>query len=74
MVRTAEASAAMIHFSVVSQATVDRCHAIGVPLFCWTVDDPALLERVVDMGVDGVISNDPRIFSADGEQRYDPCA
>lgn len=74
MIRDAEASAAMIHFSVVSRQTVDRCHALGVPLFCWTIDDPTLLERVVAMGVDGVISNDPRIFWPDGEQRYDPCA
>jgi glycerophosphoryl diester phosphodiesterase len=74
MLRRAEASAAMIHFSVVSRATVDRCHALGVPLFCWTVDEPALLARVLAMGVDGVISNDPRIFHPDGEQGYDPCA
>lgn len=67
MVRGAQASAAMIHFSVLSRAAVERCHAIGVPVFCWTVDERALLARVVAMGVDGVISNDPRIFDSRGE-------
>ena len=69
MVRTAEAGAAMLHFSVLSPATVRRCHALGIEVYCWTVDDPTLLARVVAMNVDGVISNDPRIFRNSGERR-----
>lgn len=72
MTKAAEASAAMLHFSVISHAAVERCHARGVRVFCWTVDDPHLLDRVAATGVDGVISNDPRIFGARGEPRYDP--
>jgi glycerophosphoryl diester phosphodiesterase len=30
----------------------------------WTVDDPALLPWLDRIGVDGVITNDPRIFQA----------
>jgi glycerophosphoryl diester phosphodiesterase len=37
-------------------------HALGVPVLAWTVDEPEELERVVAAGVDGVITNDPRIF------------
>jgi glycerophosphoryl diester phosphodiesterase len=69
MVGTAQAGAAMLHFSILSPATVRRCHALGIQVYCWTVDDPALLDRVVAMGVDGVISNDPRIFRDGGERR-----
>jgi glycerophosphoryl diester phosphodiesterase len=65
MVHAAEAAAAMLHYSVLSPATVARCHGLGVSVFCWTVDDPVLLRRVIATGVDGVITNDPRIF--DGE-------
>jgi glycerophosphoryl diester phosphodiesterase len=72
MVRAADAASAMIHYSVLSRATVKRCHQLDVLVFAWTVDDPKLLERVVALGVDGVISNDPRIFDARGEPRYDP--
>jgi glycerophosphoryl diester phosphodiesterase len=33
-------------------------------VLAWTVDEPADLARVVEAGVDGVITNDPRIFLA----------
>jgi glycerophosphoryl diester phosphodiesterase len=57
------ASAAMLHFSVVSQAAVERAHAMGVAVFAWTVDDEALVSSMAAAGVDGVITNDPRIFT-----------
>jgi glycerophosphoryl diester phosphodiesterase len=43
---------------------VERAHGLGLPVLAWTVDDRAELERVTACGVDGVITNDPRIFSA----------
>jgi glycerophosphoryl diester phosphodiesterase len=58
----ADASAAMLHFAVVSQTAVERCHSLGAPVLVWTVDDHAWLARLDSMGVDGVITNDPRIF------------
>ena len=58
----AEATVAMLHHSVVSRPVVARCHSLGVPVLTWTVDDPAVLESVVRAGVDGVTTNDPRIF------------
>jgi glycerophosphoryl diester phosphodiesterase len=60
----ARASAAMLHYSVVSPAAVERAHASGAAVFAWTVDDEALLRRMVAAGVDAVITNDPRIFGA----------
>jgi glycerophosphoryl diester phosphodiesterase len=62
MLERGEASAAMLHHFVVGRATVERAHALGAAVFAWTVDDPATLERVLAAGVDGVITNDPRIF------------
>jgi glycerophosphoryl diester phosphodiesterase len=59
----ARATAAMLHHSVVSAAAVERAHAYGAAVFAWTVDDGATLERVVEAGVDGVVTNDPRIFA-----------
>jgi glycerophosphoryl diester phosphodiesterase len=56
------ASAAMLHYIVVSKAAVDRCHASGAAVWVWTVNEPELLERLVAVGVDGVISDDPRLF------------
>lgn len=63
MLERVQASAAMLHHQVVSRAAVDRAHAHGAAVFAWTVDDAAALARVLDAGVDGVITNDPRIFA-----------
>jgi glycerophosphoryl diester phosphodiesterase len=63
LLRRARASAAMLHYSVVSPAAVRRAHAEGAAVFAWTVDDAALLHRMVAAEVDAVITNDPRIFS-----------
>jgi glycerophosphoryl diester phosphodiesterase len=57
-----EAGAAMLQHGVVSNAVVESVHSLECSVFAWTVDDSALLERMVEAGVDGVITNDPRIF------------
>lgn len=56
------AGVAMLHYAVLSRAAVDRCHAQETAVWTWTVNDPELLSRVVALGVDGVISDDPRLF------------
>ncbi len=38
------------------------CHHAGVELIAWTVDDEARMRKLVDMGVDGLVSNDPRLY------------
>ncbi len=54
----------MLQHALVTRRAVATAHALGAPVLAWTVDDPADLERVVEAGVDGVITNDPRIFAA----------
>ena len=56
------ATAAVLYWEVVSEAAVARCHALGAPVLVWTVDDAGLLPWLDEIGVDGVITNDPRIF------------
>ena len=60
--RSTGAAVAMLHWAVLSAAAVDRCHAHGAGVWTWTVNEPALLDRVLALGVDGVISDDPRLF------------
>jgi glycerophosphoryl diester phosphodiesterase len=64
LLRRANATALMLQHRVVTPAAVARAHGFGAAVLAWTVDDPADLERVVAAGVDGVITNDPRIFVA----------
>jgi glycerophosphoryl diester phosphodiesterase len=62
MVARAGAGALMLQHRLVTSSGVRRMHALGVPVLACTVDEPEELERVVAAGVDGVITNDPRIF------------
>jgi len=34
----------------------------GVELIAWTVDDPDRMQRLVDLGINGICTNDPRLF------------
>lgn len=61
MLAAAHASAAVLHWSVVSRAAVDRCHALGVPVLAWTALTEEQVSRLDDLGVDGVVADDPRI-------------
>ena len=63
MVRRAGATTLMLQHRLATRSTVARLRALGVAVLVWTVDEPAELERVVAAGVDGVITNDPRIFA-----------
>lgn len=66
LLRRAGASALMLQHALVTPRSVAAAHALGAPVLAWTVDEPADLERVLEAGVDGVITNDPRIFAAIG--------
>jgi len=64
LARRAGAGAVMLQHRLVTASAVERAHAVGLPVLAWTVDEPSDLARVVAAGVDGVITNDPRIFVA----------
>jgi glycerophosphoryl diester phosphodiesterase len=64
MLSRADATAAVLYAQVVGRAVVERCHALGAPVLVWTVDDPSRVRALDELGVDGVITNDPRVFEA----------
>ena len=57
------ATAATLHHSIASRTAIDRAHELEAAVYVWTVDDPRLAERLVRDGADGIITNDPRIFT-----------
>ena len=48
--------------SVVTPENVAWCHEHGIGVVPWTVDDPAEMRRLVDCGVEAIISNYPDIL------------
>jgi glycerophosphoryl diester phosphodiesterase len=64
LARRVRASAVMLQHRLVTESSVRSAHGAGLSVLTWTVDDPVDLARVVAAGVDGVITNDPRIFMA----------
>ena len=43
---------------VVTGALVDLAHDRGLPVHVWTVDDPARMCRLLDLGVDGIMTDE----------------
>ncbi len=47
----------------ITRRLVDACHDAGLELVAWTVDDLERMRQLADLGVDGICSNDPRLFA-----------
>jgi glycerophosphoryl diester phosphodiesterase len=62
LVGEAQASAMTLNYRLVTRAAVERCHSLGVAVFVWTVNDRATVRRLDRLGVDGVITDDPRVL------------
>jgi len=51
------------HHTLVSPTLVNAVHERGMQLITWTVNKPADMLRLAEWGVDGIISDDPRLLS-----------
>ncbi|MGQ9629133.1 MAG: glycerophosphodiester phosphodiesterase [bacterium] len=50
------------HYKMASGALVDFAREHNMGVICWTVDDLVEMRRLVSLGVEGIASNDPRLF------------
>jgi len=62
LMRAGRIEAVMSHFLLVSPQLVRAVHGRGGEVYVWTVDEAKRIELLDSMGVDGVITNDPRLF------------
>ncbi len=61
--RAGRFDAIMAHWRVVTPALQRAVAEGGGELYVWTVDDATLIAKLTALGVDGIITNDPRLFS-----------
>jgi glycerophosphoryl diester phosphodiesterase len=71
VLRSGQADAIMAHWGVVTRRLVTAVRGENAELYVWTVDDPARLVVLDELGVTGVITNDRELFRRAG---FDPAA
>ena len=49
---------------IVTERRLRRARAAGKPVHVWTIDDPIEMQRLIDLGVDGIMTDDPTTLKA----------
>ena len=52
----------MAHWIFATPRMLEAVREAGGELYVWTVDDLDRMQGLIDLGVDGIITNDPRLF------------
>jgi glycerophosphoryl diester phosphodiesterase len=64
VIRAGRVDALMSHWRLVDRRLVRAVQEAGGEIYVWTVDDEPGIRRLESLGVDAIISNDPRLFGA----------
>ncbi len=63
VLRAGEVDVLMAYWRLVTPRLVRAVHRAGGLLYAWTVDDPARLRAFEALGVDGIVTNRPGLFT-----------
>ncbi len=56
---------------LVTRRVVDRAHGAGLAVHVWTIDDPEEMHELLDLGVDGIMTDRPTVLRDVLRQRGD---
>jgi glycerophosphoryl diester phosphodiesterase len=49
---------------LVDRTLIGRAHESGLQVHVWTIDDEAEMRRLIDLGVDGLMTDEPALLKA----------
>jgi glycerophosphoryl diester phosphodiesterase len=56
--------------TLVNEASLAAARRTGLEMHVWTINDPAEIERLLDLGVDGIMSDLPGLVRAAVDRRH----
>jgi glycerophosphoryl diester phosphodiesterase len=62
-----------VYHLVITPKAVEVARELGLELMAWTVDDANRMRQLLELGVDGICTNDPRLFEV-AERELEPAA
>jgi glycerophosphoryl diester phosphodiesterase len=54
---------------LVTAARINQFHADGIKVLAWTVNQPSAMRRLAELGVDGMIGDDPAMLCSRGTRK-----
>jgi glycerophosphoryl diester phosphodiesterase len=61
LIHRSQANVLSLHHTLCSRAAIAASHRFGAPVLAWTVNDPGVVRRLSDLGVDAIVSDDPEM-------------
>jgi len=54
-----KADSAHFHYEIITPEIIQKFHKWGVPIYAWTVNDIEIMNLLIGLGIDGIITNKP---------------
>ncbi len=53
-----------IHYKLINPRIIKLFHELDVPVYTWTVNDIEHMKKLIDLGIDGIMTNKPGVLYA----------